>query len=186
MTTYILCEGESDARLIERLLPEALMMEAKVFPAGGLYAVNSLARSLIVRRQCPVAIVVDADEIRPNRVEQRRSEIEEILERVAIDAPVKVVLAVPEMEIIFFQDRSLLSSLVGYEVPQDTFNAAQYEPKQILMELMSQSERFNHGSELIERLTTEDLHILRKAPVIQELVQFLQSVRSERETVEAV
>ncbi|MGA0200040.1 MAG: hypothetical protein ACO3NK_13170, partial [Prochlorotrichaceae cyanobacterium] len=120
------------------------------------------------------------------RVEQRRSEIEEILERVAIDAPVKVVLAVPEMEIIFFQDRSLLSSLVGYEVPQDTFNAAQYEPKQILMELMSQSERFNHGSELIERLTTEDLHILRKAPVIQELVQFLQSVRSERETVEAV
>jgi predicted nucleic acid-binding protein len=54
------------------------------------------------------------------------------------------------------------------------------------MELMSQSERFNHGSELIERLTTEDLHILRKAPVIQELVQFLQSVRSERETVEAV
>jgi hypothetical protein len=54
---------------------------------------------------------------------------------------------------------------------------AVYQPKQALKQLVSQSKNFLSQSQLVEQLTHEDLEILRKAPVIQEVIQFLQSAR---------
>jgi hypothetical protein len=56
---------------------------------------------------------------------------------------------------------------------------AVYQPKQALKQLVSQSKNFLSQSQLVEQLTHEDLEILRKAPVIQEVIQ------SARETADA-
>ncbi len=63
MTAYLVCEGDRDAQLLKRVLPEEILNNVEIISAGGLSAVKSLARSLIVRRQAPVAIVMDADVI---------------------------------------------------------------------------------------------------------------------------
>jgi hypothetical protein len=177
MTAYIVCEGERDAQLLKRLLPEEFVSNVEIVAAGGLSAVKSLARSLIVRRQSPVAVVADADANTPEQVEQRLKDTEEILGNIAANTPVKVILAVPTLEIIFFQDISLLSRLLGYAPSQDMLNLAAYQPWQALKQLISQSKDFQSQSQLIEQLTHQDLEVLRKAPVIQEMLQFLQSVR---------
>ncbi len=80
------------------------------------------------------------------------------------------------MEIIFFQDDSLLPHLLGYAPDQDILRSAVYQPKQALTQLISQSEKYQSQSQLIEKLTNEDIEILHKTPVIQEIIQFLQSV----------
>lgn len=177
MTAYIVCEGERDAQLLKRLLPEEFLGNVEVVAAGGLSAIKSLARSLIVRRQSPVAIVADADAIIPEQVEQRLKDTEEIVGNIAANTPVKVLIAVPTLEIIFFQDISLLSRLLGYAPSQEMLSLAMYQPSQTLKQLISQSKNFQSQSQLVEQLTSEDLEILRKAPVIQEMIQFLQSVR---------
>jgi hypothetical protein len=182
MTAYIVCEGEHDAQLLKRILPEELVYNVEVVAAGGLSDVKSLARSLIVRRQSPVAIVADADSTTPEQVEQRLKDTEEIIGNIAANTLVKVILAVPTFEAIFFQDVSLLSRLLGYTPSPDMLSLAVYQPKQALNKLVSQSKNFLSQSQLVEQLTNEDLEFLRKAPVIQEVIQFLQSAR---ETTEA-
>jgi len=177
MTTYLVCEGTYDATLLKRLLPEALIVNVKIVEAGGFSSVKSLARSLIVRRQSPVAIVADADTVIPEQVEQRRRETEEIVGNVAINTPVKVILAAPTLEIIFFQDISLLMRLLGYIPSTEMLHLAAYQPTQVLRQLISQSENFQSQHQFVESLTANDLEVLRQAPVIQELIQFLQSVR---------
>ncbi|MGG6237805.1 hypothetical protein ACQ4N7_04125 [Nodosilinea sp. AN01ver1] len=183
MTTYIVCEGERDAQLLKRLLPEEFVSNVEIVAAGGLSATKSLARSLIVRRQSPVAIVADADATTPEQVEQRLKDTEEIVGNIAVNTPVKVILAVPTFEIIFFQDVSLLSRLLGYAPSQDVLSLAVYQPWQALKQLISQSKNLQSQAQLVEQLTDEDLKLLRKAPVVQEIIQFLQSVR---ETADAL
>ena len=183
MTAYIVCEGERDAQLLKRLVPEEFVSHVEIVAAGGISAVKSLARSLIVRRQSPVAIVADADATVPEQVEQRLKDTEEIVGNIAVNTPVKVILAVPTLEIIFFQDVSLLSRLLGYVPSQDVLSLAVYQPWQTLKQLISQSKNFQSQAQLVEQLTNEDLEVLRKAPVVQEIIQFLQSVR---ETADAL
>jgi hypothetical protein len=183
MITYILCEGHLDAQLLKTVLPANLLTDVGVVAAGGVSGVESLARSLVVRRRVPVVIVVDADSVVPELVEQRRKDIEETVESVSINTPVKVVMAVPEMEIIFFQDVSLLSRLLGYIPPQNILAMAVCQPQKALEQLLSQSEMIHDRAQIIDRLTNEDVEILRSSSVMQEIVHFLESVR---ETANAV
>lgn len=177
MIAYIICEGDFDTQLLKIVLPQELLQKVEVVSAGGQYAAKSLARSLIVRRQVPVALVLDADLIDPDLIQERRTSIQEILESVSINTPVKVILAVPQIESILFQDRGLLSRLIGLEINSDTVVNSRNQPKKTLEKLISQSENYQSKSQLISQLAHEDLEALRNAPVIQELVKFLQSVR---------
>lgn len=180
MIAYIVCEGPFDAELLKTVLPEKLLNDVPVVSAGGISAVKSLARSLVVRRQVPVIVVVDADSVVPELVQERLKDIEEIVESVAINTPIKVVLAVPEMETIFFQDAIFLSRLLGYSPPQNLLDLAVFKPKEALGQLLSESEPNNHISplEIIARLSNEDIDILRKTPFIQEIINFLEFVRA--------
>ena len=177
MIAYIVCEGHSDVELLQRVLPKDLLNGVEIVAAGGLSAIKSLSRSLLVRRQAPVAIVADADSIAPDVIQERQSSIEELVESVAIDTPVKVILAVPSIEVIFFQDKRLLSRLLGYEPSQEMLNLAISQPHAVLKQLFMQSHGGYSLAQMIAQLTGEDLQILRHTPVIQEIIQFLQSVQ---------
>ena len=177
MIAYIVCEGSSDVELLQRILPKELLNGVEIVAAGGLSAIKSLSRSLLVRRQAPVAIVADADSIAPDVVQERLSSIEELVKSVAIDTPVKVILAVPSIEIIFFQDKHLLSRLLGYKPSQEILNLAVSQPHSVLKQLLAQSNGKYHQSHLLAQLTNDDMQILRNHPVIQEIIQFLQSVQ---------
>ncbi|MBD2596961.1 hypothetical protein H6G74_21900 [Nostoc spongiaeforme FACHB-130] len=91
MIAYIVCEGASDVELLQRVLPKELLNNIEIVAAGGLSAIKSLARSLVVRRQVPIAIVADADSVAPEVVQERLSSIEEIVKSVAIDTQVNEI-----------------------------------------------------------------------------------------------
>jgi hypothetical protein len=177
MKAYIVCEDNLDSQLLQRVLRRELLNTVGIVAAGSLSSVKSMARSLVVRRRVPVAIVVDAETIYPDQVEERRREIREIVEGVAANTPVSVILAVPAIESIFFQDKSLLPRLLEYVPSQEMLSLAIYEPRKALTCLIIESNKYQNQAELIEQLTHEDLENLHKTPIIQEVVQFLQSVR---------
>lgn len=183
MIAYIVCEGLFDRQLLKTVLPGELLTDVEVVSGGGVSAVKSLARSLVVRRQVPVIIVVDADSVVPELVQERLKDIEEIVESVAVNTPVKVILAVPEMETIFFQDVTFLSRLLGYIPPQDILDLAVFKPKKALEQLLSKSDKIHERSQMIDQLANEEIEILRSSSVMQDIIHFLQSVR---ETAKAI
>lgn len=182
MIAYIITEGDSDVQLLKAIIPQHLLNEVGIIAAGGLSAVKSFARSLVARQQIPVVIVVDADSTDQKFIQERTQEIQEIVEGVAVDTPVKVILAVPTIEFIFFEDACLLSKIMNFtdfNVPNYIFELAISQPqraKKILEELLSRPEK-PIINQFIYQLTKEDIETLRNTTIIQEIIEFLQSIR---------
>lgn len=177
MIAYIICEGTSDVALLRHILPQDLLSNIEIVAAGGLSAIKSLSRSLLVRRQVPIAIVADSDSIIPESVQERRRSIEELVSSVAVDTYFEVILAVPSIEVVFFQDSRLLPRLLGFEPSQEILSLATSQPYKALKELLSQSGSENGEYSLLHHLTDEDLKALRRAQVVQEIICFLESVQ---------
>jgi hypothetical protein len=107
----------------------------------------------------------------------RIRETTEIIESVSVNTPVKVMLFVPELEAIFFQDLQLLSKLLGYAPSQDELSLAASRPRKVLAQLLAKSDKVQNRTEIINQLAEENINNLRDFPTIQELIEFLHSVR---------
>lgn len=186
MIAYIITEGPFDTQLLQLLIPENLLDKVGIVTADGVSNAISLARSLVVRRQVPVALMIDADSIAPELIQERCQSIEEVVQSVAGNILVKVVAAIPEMEIIFFQDASLLSRIFGFELSEDFLTSANLQPRKALEQLFSRSKTIYNRTDFITTLEDNDIEILRKSCVIQELIQFLQMVYETAEASQKV
>ena len=175
-TTYIVCEGISDKQILESLLPKELLDTVVIADAGPLSSIISLARSLLVRRQAPVLVFADANATSPKQVSARQHDIDEFIGGVAI-SPFKVVLAVPEIETIFFHDISLLSRLTGQTLSPEILTTAIYQPSQVLSQLMPEERSKKNYAALLEQLSESDRDSLSHAPPIQDVIEFLQAVK---------
>lgn len=182
---YVLCENSLAVQMLQILAPATTVRDWK-WVAGGIKAeLESLARSLLIKRQVPVAIVADGDSFDPSVVAQRQWEIESFVAKVAIEAPVKVLLFTPSLEILFFQDLALLASLLDLEISPEDWVRGQQQPKAVLNTLLARSPhqlRSPHADPwqtLLDRLAAQPPHALtplQQHPVIQALHQFLTQV----------
>jgi hypothetical protein len=176
MKAYIVTEGDFDREVLQAVLPKELTNGAGIVSGRGNHI--SLARSLVLRRKVPLALVLDADCVSEKLISERRQDVEELLRMAAGKIPTKVVFAVPEMEAIFFEDASLLPRVVGHELSHDILETAKIRPGQALAQLGYAKNRWG---DLLQALSEEDLVILRKSQAIQEIMQFLQEMRLEKQ-----
>jgi hypothetical protein len=176
MITYIVCTTPDDAQLLKIVLPPHLLNDVGIASAGNKSSIRSFARSLIVRRRVPIAIVFNADSIVPELIQERIVDIKEIVECVAIDTPVEVLAFSPTIELIFFRDIHLLSKILGFIPSQEILNLASSQPRKALEELLSHSDKVSDRSQLINQLAHENIENLQANPVIQGLISFLQTI----------
>jgi hypothetical protein len=69
-SSYIVVEGQADAELLDRLFTHAGSSELKVIPAHGWSSALSLARTLLLSKNRPVVIALDADEKNSEQVQE--------------------------------------------------------------------------------------------------------------------
>jgi hypothetical protein len=177
MIAYIVCQGSDDAQMLKMIVPPHLLNEVGIAPAGGESSLRSLARSLVVRRRVPIVVVFDANSTVPELIWERVRDIKEIVECVSVDSPIEVLAFAPEMESIFFQDVHLLARILGFVPSQKILDLASSQPKKVLDELLSQSDKVRDRSQLINQLAHENIENLQTNPVIQGLISFLQTIR---------
>jgi hypothetical protein len=180
MMAYIVTEGSLDEKLLQRLLPTKLLCDVGIVAAGSLSSVTSMSRSLAVKRQVPLLIIVDADSVESRLIEERRSELKYIVAGVSI-AVVEVIMAVPQLEAVLFHDRSLLTQWFGDRITQEDLIRAEFQPRQVLERLLAESPDGLTLAVMIEQLTDRQVESLRQTTVIQEAMQFLRSVQSVAE-----
>jgi hypothetical protein len=176
MIAYIVTEGSLDEKLLQRLLPAELLRDVGIVAAGSLSSVTSMSRSLAVRRRVPILVVVDSDSVEPRAIASRRTDINEMVAGVAIE-PVEVLVAVPQMEVVLFQDRALLTQWFGDRITQEDLIRAEFQPRQVLERLLAESPNAVSLETMIEQLNDRQVETLQQATVIQEAMQFLRSVQ---------
>lgn len=167
----VVTEGPTDVLLLQAVLriPEDdpwVQFQA----AGGWSAADSLARSYLANGAGDVVLVVDADTIDPQGIEERKQFLRHSLAEIASAARKLVVVMVPALEVVLFADRSLLETLVGREVSEVDFVRGQYEPVKVLQSLLG-NEPWSHA--FARRLPYLDLDAVRSLAPLRELQDFL-------------
>jgi hypothetical protein len=135
-------------------------------------AALSESTSILVVKRVPVALVVDANTDHENAIYEQQDTLQYLLHQAAVRVPFKVLLAIPSIETIFFQDRTLLEQLIHHQVTDTEWELAKYNPKKSLTYFLGE----NPLPGLIRQLTDKSVAILQKHPLITELVEFLSSV----------
>ena len=174
MKAYVVVEGPSDASILQTVIPRELLREIILTPGGGRSNIASIARTLLVSRRRPVAVFGDADTIDERLFHERIRSIKELLESVAAGLPTKVILVVPEIEILFFQAPRVLPRLFGDPLPEEVRQMAITQPKKALDCLFKLSRGPNSIADLLHSFDHEELGSLRATPAVKELIEFLR------------
>jgi hypothetical protein len=176
MTTYIIVEGHTDQTIIRPLLPPDLVDSSEIVVARGTPV--SVARTLLVTKLKPVALLLDTDTRNEMLIAERRQNATDVIKLVSAKIPVKVVLFVPMIESIFFAAPKLLEKIYGTAVTKELMLIAQDHPKKALSQLFQSSSGPQKLEELLACLDDEDREALRGTQPLRELIEFLVEVKN--------
>lgn len=184
MNAYVVVEGPTAANLLTRLLPHELQQQTAIVPAGGRTNLTSVARTLLVMKQKPLAVLLDADSVDESAVRQKRLETEELIRAISGGVPFKVFMIVPELEALLFAVPAALERIAGRKLSPDTLALSRYNPRRAILQL-------GQGpSDIIEQvihgLTADEVNVIRQVSPIQELIQFLAERVAVKQQPQAV
>ena len=176
MKVTLVTQGAVATRLLEQLLAQhPLFREGaiRVQDRGGHSGSFSSARTILTLRHEPVAVLVDMELAEPSYMADRREMLEELLAEAGPAWAWRLILWVPEVEILFFQDERLLLELVRPVVPTpEQLLQARKTPRKVLSELLA-SAGASSAEALLERLAPLDLSALWKVAELRVLEDFL-------------
>ncbi|WP_375472353.1 hypothetical protein [uncultured Nostoc sp.] len=171
---YILTEGNRDIVILKCLLPQPIIQEIKFVDGSGQYGAQSLASTLLATRSIPVALVTDADTEDDSLVSEQLDTLNYLLRQASPGIPFKVLLAVPEIEIILVQNRPLIEKLAERTFTDLEWQLAQSKPKMFLEAVLGKD------TPVIQKILTsasnDEIQTLQQYPLIQDLINFLSLV----------
>lgn len=169
---YIVTENRDAALLIKKLLPKEINWVVNYVPRTDYSWAQSTASVLVATKRSPVVLVLDADSVDPETISDRRVINEELVGFSKITR-FKVILAVPEIEILLFQDRALLEELLDCEISDVDWARAEFIPRTILDKLLTQGPQSMILEQLLDQLTPPMIDKLRNHPLLQEITEFI-------------
>lgn len=174
---YIVTEGDVDAKILRRVLPRNLIDQVKFVVAGGRSRAESLARSLLVSKYLPVALVVDANTADQQSINEQLDFLRDYLDYGSAGPeapPFSAFLAVPEIEAILLEDKSLVEHVASQTFSDREWELGKYQPKQLLSYVLPNQP--DGVEQILAGATEENLERLRGHPLVRDLGEFLSSV----------
>ncbi len=178
---HIVVEGDTDKILLERLLASLQHVDIHFHVAGNKRAAHSLARTLQVQFKEPVALVIDTDTHNLDTINEEQSMYEAYLGLTSYGIPFIVILMVPSIEAILFQQAQILETLLGKALEPDDQIRSKYVPKTVLENYLRDTRI--EFSDLVFRMDKEQIQALRNISPIAELEEFVQRVVERRVAV---
>ena len=167
ITQYVIIEGLFDKFLLEQILPEEILAYNKIIVGNGDTLALSKARSLLIAADLPVVLIVDSDSTEATSIEEKKDFMVQSLLQFSEPDHFQVILAVPELEIIFFSSRAMIEELIQGPITDQQWESAQYRPKRTLRAIL-QTE--NIQASLADLLTPVVINKLRKTALVQDII----------------
>jgi hypothetical protein len=170
-TAYIVVEGPSDAAILRAVLPRELLADVKFINGQGRYGAESMTRKLLMTERLPTVLVVDADADDAAIVQEQQQDLEFLLKQAAAGVSYQILLAVPEIEAVFFQNRDVLEALLGHHLTDLEWHLAQQQPRALLATMPGGSSVF--VTQTLAQLDDVTRNTISQHPLIKTLSQFL-------------
>ena len=168
MSSYIVVEGTLERFILEQVLPEEVCAQSTFVVGHGYTPTLSKVRSLLVSSDRPVSVIVETETTNQARISEKEDFIRQLLRQLSSPEHFHVILAIPDMEVVFFQDRSLLETLVGRSVSDEQWETGQTHPKEVLQKIW---QTMDLQKALKTRLTSPVIQQLRETDLIQQIIR---------------
>lgn len=171
---YIVTEGPFDQKLVEVVLRDLY--------APGLFVIKAYmgknngrpsARKHLLQHKSPVSFVIDADTSNPDKAKQEQEDLEYYFGLGGHGLPFQVITFVPTMEVVFFEKPVVIERLLGRSLDEATKIAGRVAPKEILESLFPEL-KLKTRTDIIERLTEEDLREIRSQKQMAAIRHFIE------------
>ncbi len=172
--TYVVTEGKSDVEILKKLLPEKIIRETQFVVGGGKYSAQSLAGTILAVKSLPVALVIDTDTQDELAIREKSELLHQLLHQASPGIPFEVFTAVPELEAVFFHDRSVLKKITGISLNDLEWQVAKHHPKEFLIKNLGKEPLF--VEKILSKLDDEMIGDLQQHPLIEGLTEFLGSI----------
>jgi len=175
MSASVLTEANFDGMLLATLLADEEKRDGvEIRVVSGLSSGYSVARTILAVKRIPVAVVIDADSPEQEVASERQRSAEEVLGDAASGVPFRVIVAVPELEILFFKRPHLLKKVYGKSVTALVTELGQVSPRRALQKLDPDLSYEHLRFKILRAMDDADINALRTTAVIKELLSFLR------------
>ncbi|OUL36771.1 hypothetical protein BV372_05670 [Nostoc sp. T09] len=171
---YMITESDKDIEILQRLLPQNLSQDIKFIAGESSYRARSLASSLLATRKTPVALVLDAGTDNESQIFERHDLINYVLNQASSGIPYQIFLAIPQLEIVFLHDKSLIEKIAQRQFNDLEWQLAKSSPKEFLKTVFGNDEQIS--ARIFDSINDEEIKILQQEPLIQEIINFLSSL----------
>jgi hypothetical protein len=176
MKLVIIVEGQVAEYILQKLLPSRILEQVNILVGGGRSNAESLAKTILVTRKQSVVLIRDTDTLNEKLIQDQLAFADWYFSQSVGDIPYKVILARPEIEIIFFQYRDILEKLLQYQFTDMEWELALAQPSKVLRSLTGEDNKILSIDSIVNKLNADTLELLNKHPIIQELIQFVDEV----------
>ncbi len=125
-------------------------------------------------KRIPVAVVIDADSPEQEVASERQHSAEEVLGDAAGGVPFRVIVAVPELEILFFKRPQLLKKVYGKSLTALVTELGRVSPGRALKRLDPDLSDLHLQFKILRAMDEADIKALRATALIKELLSFLR------------
>ena len=179
MIPCLVIRGEGNALVFRRLLEPEFGREIRVLETNFPSESVSLARSVLGNRKAIVALVAGARSVEHKEIrEMHRFLVYALVQMACVDLW-KIVLMVPDTEVMLFQDRGVLRQVLGREPTEEELTRGQTEPVRVLEEIFG-LKKILLDKELHRRLEKVDVSPLAEHPAVQQVRQFFRDHKEGR------
>jgi hypothetical protein len=175
MSVSVLAESNFDGMFLTTLLAaEQKAGAVEIGVVSGLASCYSFARTMLAVKRIPVAVVIDADSPEPEVASERKCRAEEVLADAAGGVPFRVIVAVPELEALFFRRPNLLKKAFGKRTDKHVIELALLSPRHAIRKLAPGEPYEQARFRLLRAMTAADVKALRETDLIQDLLDFVK------------
>jgi hypothetical protein len=170
---YIVTASEAVGNLLKTILPEAVVSDVYFVNGESPYGAESMTSTILTLKRLPVVLIMNANTTNESLIHEQAEELSYLLRQSAAGVPFKLAIAVPEIEVIFFQDRQFVEELAQKQFTDLEWQLIQRHPQELLNILPGGSAAFVKTA--LCSLNEYRLQLLQQHPLIQEIVRFLSS-----------
>lgn len=170
----VVTEGQTDIDILKKVLPPKLAKEVEFVAGGGWSGAQSSAVTILAKRQIPVALVIDADGNDEQTIHEKLDSSRWLLKQAAVQVPFEVLLAVPQIEAVFFQDRPFLEDATNRKFTDLEWKLMKLQPRELFAD--NPTEKSRQLQNILRRLNRDSITKLQTHPLIKSLISFLSSV----------
>lgn len=147
----LITEGEFDKDFLELVLPEKVLKESLIVVGQGYSSAISKAKSILLRRNIPVYLIMDSDTTDLYAINEKEERIKFIFSSLGKMDYLNIFFFVPELEVVFIQDKELnkkyfnfnTSQLLDVYSPREIINRTVGNRRKLLSEVKSNASRFS-------------------------------------------